>query len=141
MAEASNNVCPNHPDTPAVARCATCGKPVCAKCVVNRNGYQYCSTKCAAMAESTKGNVDTVLTAKKRTDSKSKVRTIIILIVLVAAVAAGYFFYQRNRNDVKRFIRKTENQVTTGAKNTKKSIDKGIPKSSKYKRDRENLVK
>ena len=141
MAEASNNVCPNHPDTPAVARCATCGKPVCAKCVVNKNGSQYCSARCASLAESTKDNVDTVLTAKKRTDSKGKVRTIITLIILVAAIAAGYFFYQRNRNDIKRFVKKTENQVTTGAKDAKKSIDKGIPKSSKYKRDRENLVK
>lgn len=141
MAEASNNVCPNHPNTPAVARCTTCGKPVCAKCVVTKNGFQYCSAKCASLAESTKGNVDTVLTAKKKTDSKSKVRTIITLIILIAAVAAGYFFYQRNRNDIKRAIRKTENQVTTSAKNAKKSIDNGIPKNSKYKRDRENLVK
>ncbi len=141
MSEVLNSVCPNHPDTPAVARCSACGKPVCAKCLVTRNGVPYCSDRCAALAESRRADVGMVLESKKRTDSARRIRAVVVLIVLVAAAAAGYYFYQRNRKDVDRFIRKTEAQVGATARNAKKTIDGGIPKDSSYKRDREKLVK
>ena len=141
MSEESSIVCPNHPDTPAVARCVVCGKPVCGKCLVTRNGNQYCSAKCATLSESRQNDVRVVLKSKKKVDSQRKTRSIVILVVLIVAVVAGYFIYQHNRKSIKRFIRKTEKQVSTTARDAKKSIDKGIPKSSSYKRDRENLVK
>ena len=141
MSEVSNSVCPNHPDTPAVARCAACGKPVCRKCIVERNGVQYCSTRCASMAESRKADVGMVMESKKRVDSARRIRAVVILLLVIAAAAAGYYFYRHNRKDVDRFIRKTEAQVSSGAKGAKNSIQNGIPASSSYKRDREKLVK
>ena len=141
MPEVSNNVCPNHPDTPAVARCSVCGKPVCAKCLVTRNGVQYCSDRCAALAESRQADVGMVLESKRKVDSARKVRSVIIFILIVAAAAAGYYYYRTHRNDVKRFIRKTETQVGNTARGAKNTIKSGIPQDSSYKRDRENLVK
>ena len=141
MSEVLNSVCPNHPDTPAVARCAACGKPVCAKCLVTRNGVQYCSAQCASLAESRKDDVRIVMDSKKKVDSARKIRSVVILIVIIAAVAAGYYFYRHNRKDVNRFIQKTEKQLGSTARDAKNSIKSGIPKDSSYKRDRENLVK
>ena len=141
MSEVSNSVCPNHPDTPAVARCAVCGKPVCGKCLVTRNGAQYCSAQCAAMAESRKADVGMVMDSKKKVDSARRIRSVVVLILIIAAAAAGYYFYRHNRNDIKRFIRKTETQVGNTARGAKNTIKSGIPKDSSYKRDREKLVK
>lgn len=141
MSESSISVCLNHPDTPAAARCAVCGKPVCARCLVTRNGVRYCSERCASLAESRKDDVGMVMESKKKVDSARRIRSIVVLIVLIAAVAAGYCFYRNNRKDINRFIRKTEAQVGAGAREARRSIGSGIPKDSSYKRDRENLVK
>ncbi len=47
MAKIDNgSVCLNHPNVPAVARCAVCRKPICADCIVKKDGVVYCSTKC-----------------------------------------------------------------------------------------------
>lgn len=141
MSEALNSVCPNHPDTPAVARCSACGKPVCAKCLVTRNGVQYCSDRCATLAESRKADVGIVLESKKKADSARRIRSVVVLVVIVAAVVAGYYFYRQNRKDINRFIRKTETQVGNTARDAKNTIKSGIPQDSSYKRDREKLVK
>ena len=73
MADLSQSVCLNHPNTPAVARCATCGKPICSQCIVSRNGSSYCSAKCADSAASSDGRVKDVLAEKKRTNAKGTV--------------------------------------------------------------------
>ena len=137
----AENFCFNHSDAPAVARCAVCGKAVCSKCVVRRNGGNYCSEVCASRAESSTGRVDTAMGDKKKIDAKLRLRGIIIFVVLVAIVAAGVFFYRNNKDDVDRAVRKAGKQVSQQAEGAKKSIQKGIPTSSTYKRDKENLVK
>ena len=43
-------VCVNHPDTKATALCALCSKPVCPRCIVERNAHFYCSEECAGNA-------------------------------------------------------------------------------------------
>ncbi len=141
MADLSESVCLNHPDTPAAARCATCGKPVCARCIVTRNGSNYCSETCADNAAKTVGRVNDVLENKKKVDAQGKRRTLIVLVILLAAAAAGYYYYSQNKDDVKRFVKKTERKVKRNVKETKKSIEKSLPSSSTYKRDRENMVK
>ncbi len=137
----ADNFCFNHSDAPAVARCAVCGKAVCSKCVVSKNGGNYCSEACAARAESSAGRVDTALGDKKKIDAKLRLRAIIIVVLVIAAAAAGIFYYRNNKDDVDRAIRKAGKQVSKQADGAKKSIQKGIPTSSSYKRDKENLVK
>jgi len=141
MADLSQSVCLNHPNTPAVARCATCGKPICSQCIVSRNGSSYCSAKCADSAASSDGRVKDVLAEKKRTNAKGTVRALIIFFLIVAAAAAAYVFYTQNKDEIDRRAKETAEQVRAGAKDAKKSIQKSVPKDSKYKRDREGLMK
>lgn len=145
MAKISDSVCLNHPDTPAVTRCATCGKPVCKNCIVNKNGSNYCSQVCADNAQKSAGRVSEVMESRKRADSRRGVRTLVILIILIAAGAAAYYFYTKNKDDVDRFVQKTEKElgekIKQNADETKKSIEQGIPSNSKYKADREGMVK
>ncbi len=144
MAKISDSVCLNHPNTPAVTRCATCGKPVCEICVVRKNGADYCSQVCASNAEKSAGRVNSVMESKKRANSRNGIRTLIILIILAAIAAAAYYFYSQNKSDVDSFVKKTEKQIgkqiRQNAAETKKSIEQGIPSSSKYKENREGTV-
>ena len=144
----AGNFCFNHSDAPAVARCAVCGKAVCSECVVSKNGGNYCSEACAARAESSAGRVDTAMGDKETIDAKRRLRAIIIVVLLIAIVAGGILFYRNNKDDVDRAMKDTGragqkfgNQVSKQAEDAKKSIQKGIPTSSTYKRDKENLVK
>ena len=145
MAKISDSVCLNHPNTPAVTRCATCGKPVCEICIVTRNGINYCSQVCAANAEKSAGRVDMVMESKKRANSKSKIRSFLILIILILIAAAAYYFYTQNKDDVNDFMKKTEQDISAkikqNADETQKNIQEGIPSSSKYKDSREDMVK
>ena len=83
--------------------------------------------------------------SRKRADSRRGVRTLVILIILIAAGAAAYYFYTKNKDDVDRFVQKTEKElgekIKQNAGETKKSIEQGIPSNSKYKADREGMVK
>ena len=141
MADISESVCLNHPDTPAVIRCATCGKPICQACIVERNQSKYCSETCANNAENSFGRVNDVIENKKKVDAKSRIRTVIILIILAAIAAAAYLYYTNNKSDVDRFINKTEKKINAAAKETKGTIQKNLPGDSTYKKNRENLVK
>lgn len=141
----SDSVCLNHPNTPAVTRCAACGKPICENCIVSDGGSSYCSAACAKNAKASAGRIQGVNEGINRTNSARRIRNVIILIILIAIGAAGYYFYKNNKNDVDRFVQKTERKIEKTVKDkaaeTKNSINQGIPTTSKYKSDRENLVK
>ena len=141
MADLSQSVCLNHPNTSAATRCASCGKPICSQCIVSRNGSDYCSDKCADGAASSDGRVKDVLAEKKKTNAKGTIRALIVFFLIVAAAAAAYVFYTQNKDDVDRRLQDTAAQVRAGAKDAKKSIQKSVPADSKYKRDRESLMK
>ena len=144
MAKISDSVCLNHPDTPAVTRCATCGKPVCEICVVRKSGADYCSQVCASNAEKSAGRVNSVLESRKRANSRNGIRTLIVLIILAVIAALAYYFYSQNSDDVDSFVKRTERKISKeirqNAAETKKSIEKSIPSSSKYKENREGTV-
>ena len=141
MANISDSVCLNHPNSPAVTRCATCGKPICSQCIVSKNGSDYCSQKCADNAADSVGRVNSALESEKRIAARRRIRTLIILVILIAAAAAGYYFYQQNKDTVDQHIKQAGDTVSKGAADAKKSIQKGIPTDSAYKRNRENLTK
>ena len=141
MADISKSYCLNHPDTPAVARCATCGKHVCAQCVVSRNGSSYCSEACADSAANTAGRVNTAVSAERNIAARSRIRTIVILIILAAAAAGGWYYYQNHKDEVNSAVKKAGNKVQKSMDTTKQSIQKSLPGDSKYKRDVENSVK
>ena len=145
MADISKSYCLNHPDTPAVARCATCGKHVCAQCVVSRNGSSFCSKACADSAANTAGRVNSAVAAERNIAARARIRTIVILIILAAAAAGGWYYYQGHKDEVdskvNSAVKKAGTTVQKSMDSTKQTIQKGVPGDSKYKRDREGSIK
>ena len=145
MADISKSYCLNHPDTPAAARCATCGKHVCAQCVVSRNGSSYCSEACADSAANTAGRVNTATNAERNIAARARIRTIVIIIILAAAAAGGWYYYQGHKDEVdskvNSAVKKAGTTVQKSMDSTKQTIQKGVPGDSKYKRDREGSIK
>lgn len=140
MADLSKSVCLNHPDTPAVARCATCSKPICERCIVSRNGSTYCSEACAENAAETIGQINRTLEERRRTGSRTRWRAIIWLVIIIVVVAAAVWYYRENKSDVDRMVRKTGARIEQNVQDTKATIQQEIPSSSRYKREREALV-
>lgn len=140
MARISDSYCLNHPDTPAAARCAACGKPVCARCVVTQNGVDYCSEACARAAADSAGRVDSAVEAGRRNASKARARQAVTLIVIVVIALVGWFLFKKYRKEVDSFARKTSKQVQSGLDSSRNSIQKSVPGDSKYKRDREGSL-
>jgi len=141
MANLSETYCLNHPDTPAAARCATCGKHVCEKCIVVRNGVQYCSGACADAAENSVGRVDAAVEAGRRNAARARLRGFIILIILIAVAAGAWYYYKTHSKEVDSFVQKSGQKVQKGLDASKKSIQKSVPADSKYKRDREGSIR
>lgn len=148
MADLSQSVCLNHPDNQAVARCSACGKPVCQQCLVERGGCFYCSTECAEKAEQAFDRVVSVIESSKRSEKRTALRRFILIIILAAIAVAAYYYYVNNKKDVDKMIRKaerkmkrTEQTVQKKASETKADIQEKVPGDSKYKKERENMVK
>jgi len=141
MADRINgSVCLNHPNTPAVKRCAVCSKPLCAECVKMHDGVAYCSDMCWDNAKRTGLMVDDVEKRKKAANAKALVRKIIVFLVIVALAVGGYCYYTKNKSTVDAKIKKAKNATEQQLEKGKKSIEQGIPSSSKYKREKEKMV-
>ena len=141
MAELSDTYCLNHPDTPATARCATCGKHVCDQCTVIKNGVSYCSEACAAAAEASTGRVDSAIESGRINAARARRRSIIILIIIAAVAAGAWYYYSNNKDKVNAAVQKAGKKVQTGLDASTKTLQKEVPGDSKYKRDRENSLK
>ena len=142
MAEKINgSVCLNHPDTPAVAHCAVCRKPVCKECQKIYEGVTYCSKECYDNAKRTGGMVDDVLQKRNAVELKRKIRNIIVLLIIVALAFAGWTYYKKNKSTIDAKAKSLKQQTEKTINDGKKSIDNGLIKDSKYKKDREGLLK
>lgn len=147
MAKHSQSMCPNHPDSPVIARCATCNKPVCAQCLFERNGAAYCSVQCAENAERMQYQANSVIESKNRADHNSIARKLIILGILILLAAIGYWYYHNNQEQVQKVVNQAEQKIkSTGndakakAQETKSEIQEKVPGDSKYKKEREESV-
>ena len=148
MADYSQTVCLNHPDTPAVTRCAACAKPICPKCVVLRNDSRFCSAQCADNADKAYDRVNTVVESKKRADGRSFTRLIAILLIIAGIAGGIYYYYKSNPSKANKIIKKAElemkkveKKIERSSSEAKADIQKNVPGDSKYKKDRENMVK
>ena len=134
-------VCLNHTDTPSVITCATCGKPLCEKCIVKE---AYCSESCYEKAAAAAIRTKSVLDSKERCDKKSAfIRTIVILILLIAAGGGAYYYFSNpaNKAKVNYKFKQSMKQMKKAADGAVLKTDKAINKDSRYKKDREELVK
>ena len=146
MAKYEGSVCLNHPDVPASFRCAVCGKPICSECAIKDGGMTYCSQQCRADAIRTGAMVDAVTAKKNAGKARRAIIRLIWLVILVAVAVAAYCF----RDEIKSFWNKNAsnqvenivNQAEKAVKDAKKTVeDSTVNRQSKYKKDRENLVK
>lgn len=134
-------VCLNHTDTPSVISCATCGRPLCEKCIVKG---AYCSESCYEKAAAAAIRTKSVLDSKERSDKRSAfIRSIIILIILAAAGAGAYFYFSNpaNKAKVNYKFKQSMKQVKKAADGAVLKTDKALNKDSRYKKERQDLVK
>jgi len=72
--------CIMHPDTPAVARCGRCHKPLCSECVVSTADGKFCSQACAQkVADFRKAH-------KKRSSTSHPIRKLVKLVVWIVII-------------------------------------------------------
>ena len=145
-------VCLNHTDTEAVTRCYTCGKPLCAKCVIQKGPKDYCSEYCAEKGQAAGKRSDGVLDSKSAVNKAKRRRNVILFIILIILIGGGAWYYSQNKKEVDKKLDKlgkqaeqlkksTEKTIKKHSSSTEQTVKKAIPDSSKYKRHREGLVK
>ena len=141
MADRINgSVCLNHPNTPAVKRCAVCSKPLCAECVQMHDGVPYCSDLCWENAKRTGMMVEDVEARKKAANAKAFVRKIVYLVIIATLAYGGYYLWTHHKGEITSGAKKAMNATEQQLEKGKKSIEQGIPGNSKYKKDREKMV-
>ncbi|HPY89434.1 MAG TPA: B-box zinc finger protein [Lentisphaeria bacterium] len=135
------SVCLNHPNVAAVARCATCSKPICGECAQVHDGSTFCSKLCYDNAMRTGMMVDDVQRRKGMANFRRKIAIIINLLILAAIIYAGYHFYTRNKSKVDRKLQETKQAVQQKSSEAADTIRKStVERESKYKRDRESAL-
>ena len=144
-------VCLNHTDTEAVTRCCTCGKPLCAKCVIQKGDADYCSESCAEKGRLAGKRSSDVITNTISVETARRIRNFIIFIIILAILGGGAWYYSQNKKEVDKKLDKLSKQAEEMKKTaegklkkhssaSEKAVNDKIPDSSKYKRHREGLV-
>lgn len=138
-------VCLNHTDTPAVTRCAACGKPICEKCIV---AGSYCSSECQKKADLAAGRTHQMMEGKARTDRKNNAVKIIVILILLAAAAGGAYYYMQNPKKANKHFNELSGTVKNAGKAVGKRVEeakertnKRLNQDSRYKKNAEKLVK
>ena len=134
-------VCLKHPDREAAAVCAACGKPLCSECILHADNADYCSESCHCKGvEAKKRSVD-IIRSTNEYNRKNRRKGLLKLLVIIIILVAGWFFYQQYR---KQIHNKIDNVTATAKEGAGEAINAGkgaMPQDSKYKRERESLVK
>ena len=133
-------VCLNHPDVNAAAKCCACGKPLCAECVMIFDDQKYCSEACRLKGLASQLRAAEVISEKRATAKRGKFKKFIVFLLILAAAAGAACFYAKNKKEI-------DNRAASGLEvvreKTGQAVREGkeaMPKSSKYKPHRENLV-
>ena len=85
--------CIVHHDTPAVARCGRCHKPICGECVISTADGKFCSRECGAkVADFRKAHKPT--RSRPGIVGKLVKRVVWIVIIIVALGAVNKFIFK-----------------------------------------------
>ncbi len=133
-------VCLNHPDVNAVAKCSACGKPLCAECVMIFDNQKYCSEACHLKGLASRLRTAEVISEKRKTGKKSGFRKFVTLLLILAAAAGAAYFYTRHKKTIDRHAVSGLESVKAKTGEAIREGRESMPKSSKYKQHRENLV-
>lgn len=82
--------CLNHPDTPAVARCRACHKPVCSACVISTADGKFCSRECAAKTAAFRKSSGKVKIGSTTGMKALKVVILVVLIIIALGLVNKY---------------------------------------------------
>ena len=133
-------VCLNHPDVNAAAKCAACGKPLCAECVMIFDNQKYCSEACSLKGQASSLRAEQVIDSKRRADRRSGIGKFLTFIIIIAIAAAAVCFCLKNKETVSKHAAAG---IETLKAKTGKAVEEGkksVPQNSRYKQDRENMV-
>ena len=134
-------VCLKQPDREAAVVCAACGKPLCAECVLHADGADYCSENCHRKGlEAGKRSVE-VIRSSAESNKRAGKRALLWLIVIIIAAVAGWYFYQHNHKQIHKKVNQVTSSVREGANEAINAGKGAMPQDTKYKRDRESLVR
>ena len=133
-------VCLNHPDVNAAAKCAACGKPLCAECVMIFDNQKYCSETCHLKSLASTLRAEQVIDSKRRADRKSGFGKFLTFIIIIAIAAGAVFFYMKNKEAVNKHAAAGIETLKTKAEQAVEEGKKGVPQNSHYKQNRENMV-
>ena len=142
MADLHGSVCLNHPNELAVARCATCSKPICAACAADNthDGVAYCSDLCYQNAVRTGLLVKDVNKRKGAANFKRRLIQLVQFLILLAAIGGGYWYYKNHKATIDAKLKNAQNQVEKGTKDLKKGIeDNTVNRKSTYKKNIEKI--
>ena len=135
------SVCLNHPNELAVARCATCSKPICKKCMQVHDGVPYCSKLCYENAVRTGAMVEDVMKRKDAGKFGRMIRNIIVLVIVIAIALFGWSYYKKNKRSIDYKLKKAQYEAERKVQEGKNTIKKNtVDRKSDYKKQRENMV-
>ncbi|MBI3855210.1 MAG: hypothetical protein HY293_05920 [Planctomycetes bacterium] len=139
--------CENHADTPAVANCDRCGKPVCALCLLEAAQGTFCSSECmsgsgapaaveapqqknrpaptySAAAERAALQGKPVFKFKEPPRSNRTLITVAVVVLLVAGAAGAYYGWNAFTPDIPPGPRPPEYVTNTTDTTTKPEVTK-----------------
>lgn len=133
-------VCLNHPDVNAVAKCAACGKPLCADCVMICDNQKYCSEACHLKGLASSLRSDEVISKKRNTERKSGLKKFITFLIIAAIASGAAYYYSQNKKSIDKRAKAGLETVKSQASKAIEEGKKAVPTNSKYKQHREGLV-
>lgn len=129
--------CLKHEDREAVVFCGGCGKPMCEECAVFE---KFCSARCMEAGKKAAIRSEKVLNERSRTNASKALRKFIFIVITMGlAVFAGWYYWQNKKtidHKARQILRKADKANQDMFESAKHK-----PLDSKYKRDRENLVR
>ncbi len=106
MADMSERVCLNHPNTPAVARCETCFKPLCEDCIVLQEGKTFCTDTCAQNFSQSGERIAEFDKNQRKARLRKRIRKLVTLAILAALGWGVYQWCRSHPNQAKSIWRK-----------------------------------
>ena len=85
-------VCINHHDRPAVAHCASCRRPICEECLVEKDGFKCCSRECLQTALASTAVTNDILSRRRSASASAKIGGLVRWIVILAIIGAAFYF-------------------------------------------------
>ena len=133
----SGSVCINHPNTLAVAHCCVCRRPICADCLVEKDGYKCCSEECLKMAKESTSRVAGIMDRRAKSNRKSSLRGLVKLIVIIAVLVVLFLFRAQIKQGYNQHIRPIFNK---GSQKIEQINRQNIERDHQRRHERENMI-